>query len=258
MKWYGVCTIAASVVITTEVNAFEFRARFVERSGNTDTVISGNTLDGSTGTARRVRIQFGVFDDAAGPAPIGGFLGWNFGSISVTTSPDDPTVSDESRTPGRLTPFNFAPSGNGDPAADPFEAIFGIDATLGTQSPEWVCDPDGSIPPAPEALARAVNTWVSVYEITVNPRDFNSQGYQVTFAGNLIAATEWRTIGVPVPPDCGEPGNPSDDMPGTIIYAPIATVPVPFSAVLDVFGVPAPSAMAILLVGVSVVSRRRR
>ena len=43
--------------------AAEFRIRFVERVGSTDTVIAGNRLSIADGTPRRIRIQFGVFDE---------------------------------------------------------------------------------------------------------------------------------------------------------------------------------------------------
>src|SRR5262245_4151212 len=95
-------------------HAFEFRCRFVERVGTTDTVVPNNTLETAPGTPHRIRIQFGVFDDANGAAPAGGFVGWNVGTISVSRAADN---SQDRRTPGRLTPFNFAlgPNSNGNP-----------------------------------------------------------------------------------------------------------------------------------------------
>src|SRR5437762_2369318 len=80
-------------------------ARWVERTGTVDTVIpyvGGNQyLDASQGATYRLRLQFGVFDDASGPAPAGGYLGWNVGTMNITNG------QTATRTPGRLAPFNF-------------------------------------------------------------------------------------------------------------------------------------------------------
>lgn len=125
---------------------WEFRCRFIERVGNINVELPGNTIDAGNGAPRNIRVQFGVFDDAESPAPAGGFVGCNIGSLAVDGSEDN---SDERRNPGRLSPFTFAasPDANGNPPlpdGDPFTMLTEIDATLGTQSPVWVCvDPDG-------------------------------------------------------------------------------------------------------------------
>src|ERR1700752_239903 len=93
-------------------HGFEFRCRFVERVGSTDTVITGNALVSEPGAPHRIRIQFGVFDDEVGPAPAAGFIGWNVGTIVVS---GDAANSQDRRTPGRFAPFNQlegGPNGN--------------------------------------------------------------------------------------------------------------------------------------------------
>lgn len=267
MKKLALFGILAVAGVATSANAYEFRVRFVERVGNTDIVIPDNTLDISDGTARRIRIQFGVFDDADGAAPAGGFVGWNVGTVEIS---GDPGNSADRRTNGRLAPFNFATgmfsNGNPAPAGGPsmgdaegtdFQGWTDIDATLGTQAPFWGCTPaPGEEPlPQPNATVRGLNTFVSVFELTTDPID-GAEAYSITFGGNLIAATEWRVVGNPLPPDCGDPDDPSDNVPGTIVYAPFPTAPVAFTATLNL--VPAPGAAALLGLGGLVALRRRR
>src|SRR5262245_3349271 len=135
----------APLLFASPAHAWEFRCRFVERIGTTDTPLPGNFLDATSDAPRRVRIQCGVFDTAESEAPHVGFVGWNVGTISVGGLEGS---SDERRAPGRLSPFNFAnqPNSNGNPplpSGDPFTTLTEIDATLGTQSPVWMCGPDG-------------------------------------------------------------------------------------------------------------------
>lgn len=73
--------------------------------------------------------------------------------------------------------------------------------------------------------------------------------------GNLIAATEWRFVGNPLPPDCGDPDDPNDNTPGQVVYAPFPTPPTSFTAALRV--IPAPGSMALLGVAFLGVRRRR-
>jgi hypothetical protein len=247
-----VCALAASA------QALTFECRWVERFANTETVIGGNGVlfTGFPVTPHRIRLQFRVADDAR-PAPAGGFVGWNVGTLHVSGSPDN---SDETRTPGRLNPFTFAaqPNANGNPplpGGDPFTNLADIDATLGTQSPAWGCDANGQPLPQPDPTIRGRNSFISVYEFTLRTGAMASN-YSITAGGNLIAATEWRTVGTPIPPDCGDPSDPSDDQPGSITYAPFPTPPTPFSCVLNVETVPAPGATA-LLCGVGLLSLRR-
>jgi hypothetical protein len=244
VKKLALVGILAVAGVAASANAFEYRVRFVERVGTTDTVLDGNTIeyaDQASTAARRIRVQFGVFDDAAGAAPAGGFLGWNVGTVTVNGGAGN---SDESRTNGRITPWNFAPNGNGNPAADPFEALTGIDNTLGTQSPPW---PDGS--PRPAATIRGLNTYVSTYEITINPTDGTAESYTIDFGGNVLAAIAWNII---------QENPPEEGNPGTIVYAPNPTQPSPFTATLNVRIIPAPGAAALLGLGGLVALRRRR
>ncbi len=222
-------------------HAYEFRIRFVERIGEFDRVLANNELDGGGWDPRRVRIQFGVFDDPKGPAPEGGFLGWNVGAITVHSGD-----SDESRTPGRLAPFNFAPSqagSNGVPQSDPFEAITRIDNTLGSQVIQWNFGE-----PMPMPAIRGRNTFVSTYEITVDPHQTGST-YFIDFSGNLLGAQSWVSFPDPLPPE-------SADVPGAVYYAPFSTPPVTFSTRLRV-EVPAPTAVAPVMLAILFWNRRR-
>lgn len=255
MKKLALVGLLAVAGVAASANAFEYRVRFVERVGNVDTVLAGNSIDASNGAPRRIRVQFGVFDDGTSAAPAGGFVGWNVGTITVSGASNN---SDESRTPGRLSPFNFAsgPNSNGNPSTNPFDALTEIDATLGTQSPVWVCDSQGNAPPQPAATVRGRNTYVSVYEITIDPAA-GAVNYNVVFGGNVLAASEWRTVGTPTPPDCGDPSDPADDVAGSVTYAPFPTPAVPFSSTLNVV-IPAPGTAALLGLGGLVALRRRR
>jgi hypothetical protein len=230
-------------------------------------VIGGNgaTLDVSNGAARRIRLQFGVFDDAGGAAPGGGFVGMNVTGISISGPAAN---SQDRRTNGRISPFNFAaqPTANGNPPpaggvgagdgpGDDFSGWTDIDCTLGTQAFAWTCNAAGDPNPQPQATVRGRNTFVSIWEMTTDPA-VGFQAYSITAAGNLIAATEWRTVGTPTPPDCGDPSDPGDDVPGSVTYAPFPTDPVAFSCVLNL--VPAPGAAALLGLGGLLAIRRRR
>jgi hypothetical protein len=250
----------------TSANAFEFQCRFVERVGNIDTPIPGNTLANLLpGVPHRIRVQFGVFDDATSAAPDGGFVGWNIGSISVSGAASN---SQDRRTPGRVSPFNFAagvnsngnpppPTLNGpDAVGFDFQMLTDIDATLGTQGPAWPCvDLDGDgvhddpNPPAP--LIRGRNAFVSVYEITTTPGALATD-YSITFGGNLIAAQDWRFVGTPNPPDC------ENGVAGSVTYAPFPLPPQPISCTLNLMIIPAPGAAALLGLGGLIVARRRR
>lgn len=237
--------------------AWEFRVRFVERTGIEQFPFT-DTFNAADRAPHRLRVQFGAFDDAESAAPDGGLLGWNLGRIDVTGPADN---SDETRTPGRLSPFNFAgqATANGDPPlpqGDPFSALTEIDATLGTQSPLWRCDSQGNPEPMPLPVIRGRNTYVSVYEITIDPRTA-SNSYSITFSGSLLAATEWRVVGTPTPPDCSGEPDPTDPLPGTVTYAPLATPPDAFSRTIQIV-VPSPATLAPMLLGFCPVVRRRR
>jgi hypothetical protein len=250
---FGILAVAG---VAASANAYEFRVRFVERVGSADVEIeNGNRITTGIGEERRIRVQFGVFDDAAGAAPAGGYLGWNVGTIAVNGGLGGVGNSDEFRNSsagvhngvGRLSPFNFAPASggaNGLPAGDPFEALTAIDNTLGQQAFVWTF---GN--PQPTPVIRGLNTWVSTFEFSVVP-NVGANNYTIDFGGNVIAALEWRPVGEPVPPE--DPDNP-----GSVTYAPFADAPRAFSATLNVI-VPAPGAAALLGLGGLVAIRRRR
>jgi hypothetical protein len=252
---FGILAVAGAA---SSANAFEFRCRFVERIGNQDVVLAGNTIDATDGAVHNIRLQFGVFDDGAGAAPAGGFVGWNVGTLTVSGAASN---SDERRNNGRLSPFNFAsgPNSNGNPplpGGDPFTMLTEIDATLGTQSPIWQgCDANGNPVPQPPAVTRGINSFVSVFAFSIDP-NAGASDYTVTAGGNLIGATEWRTVGTPTPPDCSDPNDPQ---PGSVTYAPFPTAPQAFTCVLNVHAaIPAPGAAALLGLGGLIAGRRRR
>jgi len=254
---FGILAVAGAA---SSANAYEFRCRFVERVGSTDVVLDNNTIDASNANVRNIRIQFGVFDDAAGVAPAGGYVGWNVGTIAVSGAVNN---SDERRNNGRISPFNFAagPNSNGNaplPAGDPFTMLTEIDNTLGTQSPSWVCNADGTIPPQPAALVRGRNTFVSTFAFSIDPTSTSSTSYTVTIGGNTIGADSWLPVGNPSAPDCGDPADPLDDVPGAVTYAPFPTAPRAISCVLNVQIIPAPGAAALLGLGGLLAARRRR
>ena len=254
---HAVLGVACLIGAASSCQAWEFRCRFVERIGNMDVPLAGNTIDPFGGAPRNIRIQFGVFDDADGPAPLGGFVGWNVGTLTVSGPVDN---SDERRTNGRIAPFNFSLGANANgnpplPQGDPFTMLTEIDSTLGTQSPVWVCQEAPLPVPQPPAVVRGLNTFVSVYAFTIDP-SVNALNYTVTAGGNLIAASEWRTVGNPTPPDCGDPDDPSDDIPGAVTYAPFPEPARAFSCALAM--VPAPMSGALGVAGVLLATRRRR
>jgi len=262
---FGLVVVAGAAA---SANALTFECRWVERIGTTDNVIGGNgsTVDFGDGNAHRLRLQFRVVDDASGPAPAGGFIGWNVGTLAISGAAGN---SEDRRTNGRIAPWNFAaqptangnpptagPLGSGDLPGTDFSGWTEIDSTVGTQSPAWTCDAAGNPNPMPAALVRGRGAFVSLYEITTDP-GAGALDYSITAGGNLIAATEWRFVGTPNPPDCGDPADPLDDVAGSVTYAPFPTDPVPFTCVLNI-RIPAPGAAALLGLGGLIAIRRRR
>src|SRR5688572_9633918 len=222
MRQISAAATLALLVAAGTANAYEIRARFVERIGAADTVLDGNAIALPGRQEARIRIQCGVFDDAAGPAPAGGYLGWNVGTINVSGGAGN---SDEFRNSstgmhngvGRLSPFNFAPASggaNGIPAGDPFESLTAVDNTLGQQSLVWTF---GN--PLPQPVIRGLNTWVSTFEFSIVPRP-GYINYTIDIGGNLISALEWRTLGKII--------EPTQDQPSTVTYAPFADTPRAF------------------------------
>ena len=253
--------VIALATLTPHANAWEFRSRFVQRVGNVDIPVTDPGLSIPYDAPTRFRIQFGVFDDAASAAPAGGFVGWNVGNLSVTGT-NFPLEAGARRTPGRLSPFTFAigPYANGNPpapAGDPFAALAQIDCTLGIQSPIWIgCDADGNPAPQPPPIFRGLNTYISIYEVTVTPTTYYMV-FGLQFSGELVAATEWRVPANPFPPDCSDPENP---IPGSIQYVPNPTPARTFTTTLNLVsnGVPGPASAALFgIAGVSIARRRR-
>jgi hypothetical protein len=242
------------------------RVRWVNRVGIVDTPVVGD-FQILAGQTHRFRLQFGVFDDATSPAPAGGFAGWNVGVL-------DATGGTNSRTPGRIAPFNFAPGppggfANGFPAADPWTHLTLIDNTLGTQSPTWTGGIPGTSTPNPIPLAtiRGRNTFVSIWELTTNTGP--GTAYDITASGNGVPVASWEFIGQPNPPLPGDdgifgPGDANgdgvddglDDLAGSVTYGPFAAATVAFNTPLHL--VPAPGAAALLGLGGLIAFRRRR
>lgn len=251
-------SIAGAAILGAAVtaDAYEIRTRFVHRYFDQDLVIPGNNYflhAPYPNTPVRIRLQIGVFDDANGPAPAGGMLGWNTGTLNTSGTASTFT---RRRTPGRLTPFTFSmsPNANGNPPNDPFIVLSEIDNTLGTQSPPWPAGSDPDSPPQP--FIRGLNTFVSIYEITISTSSTLERPTAILrFGGNLIAAREWRSVGTPNPPTPEEPGE--------ITYAPFPLAPVPFDRQLTVQifpDGPTPGTGVIFLaaIGSMTGSRRRR
>jgi uncharacterized protein (TIGR03382 family) len=238
---FGLLAVAGAAM---SANAFEFRVRFAERVAGVDTALMNNTIDATDGAAHQIAVQFGVFDDAGGAAPAGGYLGWNVGSLTVTGGAAN---SDETRTPGRLPGFDFAqgPNSNGNPplpGGDPFESLTEIDNTQGTQTVLWF---PGQ--PMPSALTQGLNGWVSTFVFTIDPAA-GATSYDVNLAGNVLAATGWNVI-QSTPPGAG---------PGFVLFGPVAGPPTQISGTLHVDIIPAPGAAALLGLGGLVAIRRRR
>jgi len=262
---YGILAVAG-LGFASAAQAYNIQARWVSRIGiglPSDPVpAAGFDATGlAAGTAIRFRLQFGCFDDAAGPAPAGGFLGWNIGTLTATggTNTRTGTGSAPPADPrGRLSPFTFAPDppAEGIPQLDPWMALTSIDATLGTQPLPWnTIQGNPNLPPPPAAVVRGNNTFISVWELTTV---IGSDNYSITVGGNVLGATAWNVV-QSNPPQAGDDeifGTP-DDVAGSILYAPFADAARPMTNVLNIL-VPAPGAFALLGLGGLVAFRRRR
>jgi hypothetical protein len=134
--------------------------------------------------------------------------------------------------------------------------LMGIDATLGTTVLAWNCNPDGTKAPLPVPAPTGLNSFVSIYEITTDPRDSGGREYSISFAGNLIAVDQWY-VNV-TPPDCGDPNDPNDDLPGNAVYSPDPTPLRPFSSTLQIV-VPSPAGTTVMMIfGLATLRGRRR
>lgn len=232
-------------------SAYQFRTRFVEQYGphpSDYNSLPGNEADFTDGAPRSIRIQFGLFDDAGGPSPQGGFVGWRLGSITVNApaSYADVTRTDGPNGAPRVHPFDSVPGGDGQPPDDPFILINGIDNTADPQTLTWTFGQ-----PQPEPTIYGWNNWVSTYEITIDPSPV-AFDFSIDFSGELIAATDWIIDGSPIPPA-------GPDEPGSVTFAPLLTPAQPFSASLFVLpNCPAPSAACLFLLPVLSIRRNRR
>jgi hypothetical protein len=194
----GLMGIGTLLLAAAPARAYHIECRWAERVGSVTQPLGGDgtTVMWANGSSHRVRIQFGVFDDAQGPAPVGGFLAWNQGTLTTTSGIN-------TRTPGRLLPFTLAPpNGNGLPLSDPFIELAGIDAARGEQLVPWLCAPDGQVPPMPPPDVLGLNAFVSVFEFTTVVNGPN----QVVAAGHLLVGAQWF-LGSSQPPDCGDPSD---------------------------------------------------
>lgn len=240
-------TLGASVVLlaSSAANALVFDYRFVERVGTTDFVLPGTTYNATPGTPVRLRIQFLVRDDGIGPAPAGGFVSWTNGTIT------DSLAAHNTRTPGRLTPFNFSANGDGQPpvpTGEPFQMLTQINADFLEQNLIWLNDPNGNPLPMPQPQVRGLGAFVSVFEFTTTP---GSTNYTITVGGDLTAASSWNLV----------TSTPPNTNPGSVQYQPVTLPPQSFllpPLVLTIH-VPAP-ATCVPLAGLAAItlSRRRR
>lgn len=218
MKCACVAFSAAFLTLASDsASAWELRVRFVERVGTVEMVLTNNEIWYGSGLRRRVRLQMGVFDDAAGPAPEGGLYGME--NVSLTS-----VALSNRRTPGRLPAFSYPPEGNGEPATDPFHYLTNIDAVIGQQTLTWECS-GGTPLPQPTPTIRGRNTFVSVWETTIEPEWICLYEARLTFTGHALYAANWPVQNTPIEPVC-----PST--PGQVTYAAAVPEGVAFTAEL--------------------------
>jgi hypothetical protein len=222
--------VVAAGVAASACSAYEVRARVVRMVGGVTEVLE-QAHDGcwilpapvGVGEEVRLRLQIGVLGDDDSDAPAGGVVGWSNGSISAFCGVNR-------RTPGAIGPFFDPdhPEYDGLPTRDPFSSITDIEALWGIRpSLTWICN-GGGYPPLPPPPIVGFNTYVSVYEIT-----HEASGYAgcctINIAGQCVSASEWRLLGDPQPPFCGNPNTP-----GIATYAPMTVPPVAFDACVRV------------------------
>lgn len=248
-------SIIALLAMSPSVSAWTLDYRFAQRVGSADIPLAnGSTFNATPGAPVRLRVQFGVFDDAFGAAPAGGFAWWNNGTIS------DSVAHHNTRTPGRLPPFNFSANGNGIPpvpSGEPFQMISQISADFVNQVSPWLLDANGDPLPMPLPQVRGLQTFVSVFEFTTTPGLSN---YTLTVGGDLIAASSWSVFSATLPDNNNTPLDPSDDIPGSVVYNAVLLPPQSFflpPLTLHI-QVPAPATGGMLAAFWCVAVRRRR
>lgn len=260
MNRYLVVTALTAASVTSTAQAFVVDCRWtynLSTSGAFTPMPLGGLQnhDPSANPFVRLRLEFQV----SGAGADGGFIGWNVGTLLAEGDCCESLARTEFP---RRAPFNFLPNGNGasNPPMEPVPCgatIMGIDATQGFQTPIWECAPDGTPLPMPLPAIRGLSSFVSVYEVTLNLRAGVGTA-TVTAGGNALAASQWFTIGEPTPPDCGDPLDPLDDVPGSVVYAPTTPPPMAFTCIAQINCIPTPGGAAMLAVGGGLVMRRRR
>ncbi len=259
---------AGALGATCAADAWQIQIRWVQRIGDTDTVLENNVLTASPDEPVRVRLQIGVFADANGPAPLGGCLGWTTGTLS-----DSDPAGYNLRTPGRLTPFDSLhfPNSNGTPIADPWDSLTGIDGGLISQTFPWAGIPGTNQPaPQPQAHVYGRNEFQSVFELTTLPGNVSS--YNITAGGTFYVSNPWLIIFPPVAPSPGGDGifgpgdfngdgvdDGLDDTIGSVVWTPAPPNPAYhiMQSVLTVV-VPAPGAAMVMALGLLGARRRGR
>ena len=140
------CMLAASVVfVSVPAGAWIIECRFVERIGDVDVVLPDNTITVRPRSTHRYRIQFRVVPQANDAQ--GGFIGWNRGTVVASGGVNTRTGRKPNPLPREtILPFIFAPKppGEGLPSTDPFLMLTDVDCRVGTASPIWVCNSDGT------------------------------------------------------------------------------------------------------------------
>lgn len=259
MKHLLAITVLTVAGVAVGAHAFVVDCRWTYETTNGNNFLplplGGLNVDPTTQPFVRLRLSFQVTDGSPSDAA-GGFIGWNFGTLLASGD----CCESLARTPGRRAPFNFIPTGNGVPVADPVPCdttITGIDATLGFQNLAWGCAPDGAPLPMPVPVVRGLGSFVSVYDVTLNLRPGLGSA-SVTAGGNSVVSSQWFTVGAAVPPDCGDPADPLDDIPGSVIYAPTTAAPVPFVCVAQVNCIPAAPSACLFALGMLTIRRRQR
>jgi hypothetical protein len=231
-------------------HAWIFQTRFVERLADNTDVPLADTVEFLPGSTHRIRFQAGVFDDANGPAPAGGYNGHTGGTVDTFGG------GTWTRTPGRLSPFIFfnGPSGNGNPPlpdGDPFSNLTTIDNAYVQHNVLWVCNGDEP-DPMPPPVVRGLNTFISTYEVTLTISQDQASDIRLVFGGNITAVDRWNVLPSTIPPDC------ENNIPGVVAYiAQLSNNRPDFSRELLIM--PAPATATLALAGaLGALSRRRR
>jgi hypothetical protein len=208
--------------------------RIVERVEGVNYVIPDNRIDVRPNSIHRYRIQFRVVPENANEA-LGGFISWGVGVIDTTGGLNYRTGNTPNPNPrGRLAPFTWPGSrqSEGSPAQDPFTRLTGIDCNSNMIAtwPDWECDGEGNPLPRPAPTIYGRGEFVSLYEITSGA---TTSSYTITYSGNMRAGNTWNYVSCPEP-DCGESGDPDDDLVSPCVWSPVTLPLVNFSCTLTI------------------------